>query len=169
MPSKNSKLTKLQEAFVLLFNGNATETARLAGYKGTDNALAVQGSKNLRMAKIVNAIQNRDQDKKEQKLLFRKIKDLEDLQLYWEGIMHNEVAITVKNQYGQEIEVPEVFFKDRIAASRLLGMSMGIFIDKKEVTGKNGGPIIVSNPKITLETSEKEAADIYNQLLKDEQ
>lgn len=57
-----SELTGKQQIFVdsYLSNGfNATEAARQAGYKGNDNALAVQGYENLRNPKIATIVQER--------------------------------------------------------------------------------------------------------------
>lgn len=53
------RLTGKQELFIAHYvtNGfNATEAARSAGYKGTENAWAVIGSKNIRKANIREAI-----------------------------------------------------------------------------------------------------------------
>ncbi len=59
MIESNRKLTHKQQRFVDAFEGNATEAARLAGYKGTDNSLGVMGNKLLRNGKILQAILNR--------------------------------------------------------------------------------------------------------------
>lgn len=47
-------LTEIQKAFCdhWLLTRNGTESARIAGYKGDDNQLAVQASTNLRLAKV---------------------------------------------------------------------------------------------------------------------
>ena len=47
-------MTEKQRAFAdyYIIHKNATQAARLAGYKGDDNALAVIGNRNLRIAKI---------------------------------------------------------------------------------------------------------------------
>ena len=51
------KLTPKQKAFVseYLKSGNATEAARKAGYKGSDNILAAIGSQNLRKLNVSRA------------------------------------------------------------------------------------------------------------------
>ena len=63
MPSNSSKkerpLSVKQVRFIdgfILHNGNGTEASRYAGYKGSDNALAVQASQNLRKPHIHAAI-----------------------------------------------------------------------------------------------------------------
>lgn len=57
----DSKLTTKQRLFVeaYLANPNATEAARKAGYKGTDNALGVIGHKMLTNAKIRDLVETR--------------------------------------------------------------------------------------------------------------
>jgi hypothetical protein len=54
-------LTKLQQLFVAFYceEWNGTKAARLAGYSGNDNVLAVTASENLRNPKIAAAIQER--------------------------------------------------------------------------------------------------------------
>ncbi|HEX5704857.1 MAG TPA: terminase small subunit [Pyrinomonadaceae bacterium] len=65
-----SKLTLKQRAFCLAYageaNGNATEAARIAGYKGDDATLSVTGFRMLRKANIEAAIGElrRDAEKK---------------------------------------------------------------------------------------------------------
>lgn len=56
--NNTQRLTQKQEAFCLnyLRLGNATESARLAGYKGNDVALAVNSSKMLRNNKVAGRI-----------------------------------------------------------------------------------------------------------------
>jgi nucleotide-binding universal stress UspA family protein len=61
------RLTAKQEKFVenyLSNGGNATDAARLAGYSGTDNTLAVVGSDNLRKTKIEARVTQRMIDAK---------------------------------------------------------------------------------------------------------
>ena len=56
-------LTDLQQRFVKAYVGearfNATEAARRAGYQGSENTLAVAGSRNLRKDKVRKAIEER--------------------------------------------------------------------------------------------------------------
>lgn len=55
----SGKLTAKQQAFAdyYIIHKNATKAARLAGYAGDDNALAVIGNRNLRNAKIAEYIE----------------------------------------------------------------------------------------------------------------
>ena len=49
-------LSPRQKLFVLLYDGNATETAKRAGYKGSYNALAVTGHRLLKNPNVKAAI-----------------------------------------------------------------------------------------------------------------
>ena len=55
------RLTEKERAFVAAYvgeaKGNATQAARLAGYTGSENAVAVMGSTLLRKAKIAQALE----------------------------------------------------------------------------------------------------------------
>jgi len=56
---KQAALSRMQQRFVQEYvaaNGNGTQAARKAGYKGTDNALGVQAHDNLRLPKVNSAI-----------------------------------------------------------------------------------------------------------------
>lgn len=52
---------------------------------------------------------------------------------------------------------PEITLHDKAKTNELLGKYLGIFVDKVELTGKNGGPIEM----ITPEMSAKDAAEAY--------
>lgn len=57
----------------------------------------------------------------------------------------------------------EYKFYDKLAALEKLGKHAGMFVDRHEVTGPNGGPIPVINSTMTP----KEAADAYQKLITD--
>ena len=57
-------LTPKQKLFVELYEGNKTDAARKAGYKGTDGALQSMGRDNMLKPLIINALALRDQFKK---------------------------------------------------------------------------------------------------------
>lgn len=114
------KLSPKQQAFVDVYDGNATEAAKIAGYKGNEKTLSVVGSENLAKPYIWAAIQARDAEIKSNRIATR-----EERQAFWTDTMRKE----------------EFDLKDRIRASELLGKSQCDFIEKKEITGANGGPI----------------------------
>lgn len=60
MDDSKRKLTQKQQKFVDLYEGNATEAAKLAGYRGDNQTLRSVGRENLTKPHIWDAIQNRD-------------------------------------------------------------------------------------------------------------
>jgi phage terminase small subunit len=115
-----SELTLKQRKFVEAFKGNATEAARVAGYKGNDVTLAAVGAENLRKPQILEAIRQRNAGEQKKRIATR-----EDRQAFWTGIMRDE---------AKEL-------RDRLKASELLGKSEADFIERREVSGPKGGPI----------------------------
>ena len=103
-------LTTKQQRFVDLYDGNATEAARKAGYKGNENALGVMGLKLLRNAKVKTAIQTRE-DKRAKPLIASR----EERQQFWTDGMRDTNADR----------------KDRQKDSELLGRSEADFTDKQ--------------------------------------
>jgi len=115
-------LTEKQRRFCEAFaenGGNAFAAARAAGYRKPKQ----QGSENLEKPGIRAAI---DAMRKEQTT--KSIATREERQSFWTAMMR-----------GEEPGEP----KDRLKASELLGKSQADFIDRKEITGANGGPVAV--------------------------
>ena len=108
------KLTARQRKFIALYDGNGTDTARKAGYKGSDDVLGKTAFDLLRNPKIVAAIQKREQIE-----LQPKIANRQQRQEFWTRIMNNNKA---------ELH-------SRLKASELLGKSEADFTDKMEVSG----------------------------------
>ncbi len=52
---------------------------------------------------------------------------------------------------------PEIVMHDKLVAIKMIGQYFGLFSDKLELTGPNGGPVQM----ITADMSPKEAADAY--------
>ena len=105
------QLTDKQLRFVELYNGNATEAAKLAGYKSPREA----GTRCMRDVAICRLIQDRrSQEIKPQ------IKDRQARQKFWSDAMDDE----------------ERDFRDRLKASELLGKSEGDFLDRVENSGE---------------------------------
>lgn len=119
---KQDKLTEKQRRFVEAYMGeaagNATESARIAGYKGNGNTLKSVAAENLAKPDIIAAIQERV--RKDPKIAKRK-----DRQRFWTLVMTSD----------------EVEMKDRLKASELLGRSQRDFIERRELSGPNGKPI----------------------------
>jgi phage terminase small subunit len=114
------KLNPRQRAFAEHYaaSGNATEAARLAGYAEPNK----QGPRllvNVGVTEYVKSLTVSSQKKR--------IATAEERQEWWTKVM-----------LGEEVEAD---FKDRLKASELLGRSHADFVDRQEVSGKNGGPV----------------------------
>ena len=109
-------LTPRQKKFAEHYaaSGNATEAARLAGYKGSDNQLAVQGAENLRKPKIAAYLEALTAQAS-----VARIATVEELREFWTATLRDG---------GHEM-------KDRLKASDMLGKSLGVFIEKREHSG----------------------------------
>ena len=105
------QLSDKQLRFIELYNGNATEAAKLAGYAHAE----VQGKRLLQNVKICSVIQER-----RAKEIKPHIKDRQARQKFWSDFMDNE----------------EKDDKDRMKASELLGKSEGDFLDRVEHSGE---------------------------------
>lgn len=111
------KFTDKQLKFIELFNGSATEAARLAGFKQPHS----QGPRLLENVGVMEAIRQRERSG----ILGKKIATREERQEFWTKQMLDD-----RNK-----------MQDRLKASELLGKSQADFTDKVEHTGANGGPL----------------------------
>lgn len=124
------KLTYKQQAFVDCYTNNATEAAKLAGYKGNKVTLASVGKENLRKPLIIEAIEKREILVREKRIATR-----EDRQRFWTKVMEENIALELINKDGKTEVVPGVDMKDRLTAARDLGKSEGDFLDRIEHSG----------------------------------
>lgn len=116
-----AELTPKQQAFVDAFRGkakgNGTQAARLAGYSGTDAALAVAASRLIRDPKVAAAIKAGTQQKK---------------------AAARRVAIADVNRCHEILtriaEGKKTKDADRIQAVDKLLKSQGAYIEKREVS-----------------------------------
>lgn len=122
MATGSDELTVKQKRFVELYDGNATEAAVKAGYSQKyANRIAAQLMDN---EKIVERIQEREAERDATEIMTR-----EQRKIFWTAIARDE---------SQSI-------RDRLRASELLGKSEGDFIDRKQITGKDGEPVTVAS------------------------
>lgn len=121
-------MTPKQQAFVEHYAacGNATEAARSAGYKKPRSV----GSENLTKPDIQSALAAMTE-----KVISARIATAQERQEFWTAVMRADK--------GYEAEM-----KDRLKASELLGKVQQDFIDRKELTGKDGAPLTA--PDINL-------------------
>jgi phage terminase small subunit len=110
-------LTPKQKAFAEHYaaSGNATEAARLAGYKQPH----VQGAQTLENLRVIEYIESLTKPAKN-----RRIATAEERQEWWTKVM-----------LGHD---PDADFKDRLKASELLGKSQADFVERKEISGPDG-------------------------------
>lgn len=109
------ELTPRQKKFIEVYNGNGTEAARQAGYKGSDDVLgktAYDLLRNPRIKKIIDARLS-----KEIKAI---IATRTERQEFWSNVMKDG----------------DVDWKNRLRASELLGRSEADFIEKHEHSGR---------------------------------
>ena len=128
------KLTPKQKAFAEYYieTGNATESARKAGYKGKNlNRIA---SENLSKLDIKNYI-----DEKMKELEDKRIAKAEEVLEYLTRVLRGEeteqVVVTENiGDFMSEAKVvdKEISAKDKIKAAELLGKRYRLFVDKVE-------------------------------------
>jgi phage terminase small subunit len=99
------ELTPKQQKFVEAYAGNATEAARIAGYKSPE----VEGHRLLRNAKIDRAIKDREKEPRKLRIATR-----EERQKFWTDVMLDA----------------EQRMNDRLKAAELLGKSNADFSEK---------------------------------------
>ena len=102
-------MTFKQKRFIELYNGNATEAAKQAGY--SDKTSFITGHKLLRHPKVAEAIKNRISALDKPKIATR-----EEIQTWWTSMIND----------------PDASKTDKLRASELLSKSNAWFIDKVE-------------------------------------
>ena len=113
-------LTERQRRFCEAYSsngGNALDAARQAGYKKPDP----QGAENLGKPSIKAAIEKLRLATTSAAIMTR-----QERQAFWTLVARSK----------------DEDMKDRLKASELLGKSQGDFINRTEITGANGGPVV---------------------------
>lgn len=121
-PPDSAELTlnARQQKFVDLYDGNGTESARKAGYTGSDSVLGKTAHDLLRNPKIKTALKAREKIEKRKRIATR-----QERQAFWTRSMNDK-------------KEP---LRDRLRASELLGKSEADFTEKHEHSGPDGKPI----------------------------
>lgn len=109
-----TKQRKFVEAYQGKANGNATEAARLAGYKGSDSTLGRVGHDNTRNPKIAALL-------KEHQESDPLVADREERQRFLTQTMRGVQVLTLN---GEKTEMP-VDIKERLKACDLLAKTGG--------------------------------------------
>ena len=113
-------LTPRQAKFALIYDGNGTDAARKAGYRGSEDVLGKTAHDLLRNPKVKKAIESR-QTKETAPLIASR----EERQKFWTTTMNSK----------------KTSMKDRLKASELLGRSEADFVEKHAHFGADGGPV----------------------------
>ena len=113
-----NKLTARQKRFIDAYDGNATEAARAAGY--SENKIDNAAYKLMHTPVIMEAIREREKARSDAAIMTR-----EERQKLWSDLARNVDETT----------------RDRLRATELLGKSEGDFLDRQELTGKDGKPL----------------------------
>lgn len=121
-------LSVKQRRFVEAYDGNATAAAIAAGY--SPKTARLQGHKNITKDNILEAIQSRENKRMGSTILTR-----EERQAFWSDIIRNE---------------DEKNIMAKLKASELLAKSEGDFLDRHELTGKDGAPLDAAPRKVIL-------------------
>ena len=119
--AKGDKLTTKQRRFVDAYDGNATQAAIAAGY--SEKTAPFIGAENLKKPKILAEIKARDTIRSTPLIASRA-----ERQQFWSSVMRD------KNQQ----------MRDRLKAAELLGKSEADFVERQEITGRDGAPLIQS-------------------------
>lgn len=115
------KLTTKQRRFVDAYDGNATQAAIAAGYS-PKTARAI-GKENLTKPLILAEIKARDTIRSTPLIANRA-----ERQQFWSSVMRDK----------------EQMMRDRLKAAELLGKSEADFVERQEITGRDGAPLIES-------------------------
>ena len=115
------KLTAKQRRFVEAYTGNATAAAIAAGY--SEKTAEVIGHENLRKPKILAEIKARETIRSTPLIASRA-----ERQQFWSAVMRD------KDQQ----------MRDRLKAAELLGKSEADFVERQEITGRDGASLIES-------------------------
>ena len=121
-------LSVKQRRFVEAYDGNATAAAIAAGY--SPKTARLQGHKNITKDNILEAIQSRETKRMKSTILTR-----EERQAFWSDIIRSE---------------DEKNIMAKLKASELLAKSEGDFLDRHELTGKDGAPLDAAPRKVIL-------------------
>lgn len=121
-------LSVKQRRFIEAYDGNATAAAIAAGY--SPKTAPFIGAENLKKPKILESIKDRENKRIASTILTR-----EERQAFWSDIIRNE---------------DEKNIMAKLKASELLAKSEGDFLDRHELTGKDGAPLDAAPRKVIL-------------------
>ena len=130
----HDELTERQRRFCEAYaaTANATQAARIAGYSKPHP----QGAENLQKPTVARALEALRQE-----TTAAAIAEREERQAWWTAVMRGEPA--------EDGTVPTI--SERLRASEILGKAQGDFVERRKVTGRDGGPIEAQGLSALLE------------------
>lgn len=157
-------LTAKQELFCTeyLIDLNATQAAIRAGY--SENTASVIGSENLAKPYIAEYIAVLRAELSAETLVDAKYVINGLLEVHKRCLQAEPVM--VRGDEGME-ESGEFKFEHSGAnkSLELLGKHLGLFVEKKELSGPNGGPIGITAAVVGAEMTNDEASNVYKELM----
>ena len=117
--AKGDKLTTRQRRFVEAYDGNATQAAIAAGY--SEKTARFMGRENLTKPYILAEIKSRETVRCTPLIASRA-----ERQQFWSSVMRDK----------------EQQMRDRLKAAELLGKSEADFVERQEITGRDGAPLL---------------------------
>ncbi len=158
------KLTIRRKRFALLYDGNGTETARLAGYTGTDPVLGVTATGLLKDPKVQDVIKQRES---QVQTINGAIASRQERQEFWTRVMlGNEIQKVIIGKHPNETVVdikPKMM--DRLKASEHLGKSQCDFVEKKLIGGLDDQPIELTLSAELLSTMDTKLLKAFQKFL----
>lgn len=112
-------LTAKQQRFVDAYTGNATQAAIAAGY--SEKTAPFIGAENLKKPKIIAELKSRETVRCTPLIASRA-----ERQQFWSSVMRDK----------------EQQMRDRLKAAELLGKSEADFVERQEITGRDGTPLV---------------------------
>jgi phage terminase small subunit len=157
-------LTAKQEAFCLeyVIDNNATQAAIRAGYSET-SARQIAAD-NMSKHDIADRIAVLRAEISAETLVDAKYVINGLLEVHERCMQKEPVMI---REGDEMIESGEFKFEHSGAnkSLELLGKHLGLFVDKKEVSGPNGGPIGITAAVVAAEMTNDEASNVYKDLM----
>lgn len=161
-----AELTAKQQAFCeeYMIDLNATQAAIRAGYS-EDTAKQI-GYENLTKPYIADQIAQLQLERSSRTEITADYV-LSSLHKVAERCMQEVPVTEYDHDEKAMVETGEFKFEHSGAnkSLELLGKNLGLFVDKKEVSGPNGGPIQTQSAVIVAEMDASKAAEIYNDLM----
>ena len=142
MATKKNKLTERQQRFVdeYLKDLNATQAYLRAGYKVSEKVASAAAIRMLRNVMVQEAIEARKQTRVERV----------ELEQDWVVNELRKVAQKCLPVVDDDDKPIANIVNVGVKALELLGRHQGIFIDKREITGKDGKDLVPEAPKGVL-------------------